>query len=137
MYVFFAEVAATVKAVMEKWTETVVEDRDIPGLNLVNKHILAWQSKVGYLPWMVPSTADVLDNLGKKGTKHVLVVPIAFTSDHIETLFEIGMEYKEDAEAVGITDFKYTEGLNGSKMFIQAQADIVKVKCMVPLTCQR
>ena len=74
---------------------------------------------------MVPSTADVLDNLGKKGTKHVLVVPIAFTSDHIETLFEIGMEYKEDAEAAGISNFKYTEGLNGSSTFIQAQADIV------------
>jgi len=122
---YVPEVCSTVKAVMEKWTHTIAGG-DIPGLNAPNRHILAWQSKVGYLPWMVPSTADVLENLGKKGVTSVLVVPIAFTSDHIETLYEIGMEYKEDAAEAGISDFRYTEGLNGSETFIQAQADIVK-----------
>ena len=74
---------------------------------------------------MVPSTSDVIQSLGKKGTKHLLVVPIAFTSDHIETLFEIGLEYAEEAEEVGITNFKFTEGLNGSEKFAHALADIV------------
>lgn len=74
---------------------------------------------------MVPSTSKVIEGLGKRNQKHVLVVPVAFTSDHIETLFEIGMEYAEEAEEVGITQFKWTEGLNGSEIFIQAQADIV------------
>ena len=63
---------------------------------------------------------------GKKGYRNVLVVPVAFTSDHIETLFEVGIELAEDAEKVGITAFKCTEGLNGSEIFIQALADIAK-----------
>lgn len=121
---YTAEVAASVKAVMSSFESTVREGK-IPGLSTTNKHVLAWQSKVGFLPWMVPSTADVLESLGKRGHKAVLVVPVAFTSDHIETLFEIGIEYAEDAEKAGISDFRYTEGLNGSPTFIRAMADIV------------
>ena len=121
---YVPEVAATVRAVMERW-EQRCEDSSIAGLTQANKYVLAWQSKVGFLPWMTPSTAEVLESLGKKGHTHVLVCPIAFTSDHIETLFEIGIEYKEDAEKEGITNFAYTEGLNGLPRFIEAQADIV------------
>merc|ERR1711965_229524 len=91
-----------------------------------NKHVMAWQSKVGFLPWMSPSTSTVIEKLGSRGVRNVVVVPIAFTSDHIETLFEIGIELAEDAEKVGISNFKCTEGLNGSKVFIQALADITK-----------
>ncbi|GBG34332.1 Ferrochelatase, mitochondrial [Hondaea fermentalgiana] len=142
------EIAASVKAVMERLDTKVVGEGKIPGLRTVNKHVLAWQSKVGFLPWMVPSTESVLKNLGKRGHKSVLVVPVAFTSDHIETLFEIGMEYAEDAEKAGIADFRFTEGLNGSETFCNALADVVKnhldakqnyspqykMKC---LTCQK
>lgn len=121
---YVPEVAATVKAVVERLTKGMQaefgEDVTIP------RHILAWQSKVGFLPWMVPSTSKVIEGLGKRNSKHVLVVPVAFTSDHIETLYEIGMEYAEEAEEHGITHFKFTEGLNGSETFIQAQADIVR-----------
>lgn len=90
------------------------------------KHVIAWQSKVGFMPWMSPSTSTVIESLAKKGVKNILVVPVAFTSDHIETLFEIGEEYKEEAEEHGVTNFDYTEGLNGSEIFINALADIVK-----------
>mmetsp|Transcript_18012 Transcript_18012/g.31838 ORF Transcript_18012/g.31838 Transcript_18012/m.31838 type:complete len:419 (-) Transcript_18012:1031-2287(-) len=142
------EVAASVNGIMRNFTEKIVEKGKISGLSAANKHVLAWQSKVGFMPWMVPSTGTVLENLGKKGHKHVLVVPVAFTSDHIETLFEIGMEYAEDAEKAGIKNFKFTEGLNGSETFIKALADIVgehldnkknhspqyKMKCV---TCQK
>ena len=49
--------------------------------------------QVGYLPWMVPSTSDTIKNLATvRGTKTMMLVPVAFTSDHIETLFEIGIE---------------------------------------------
>mmetsp|Transcript_26163 Transcript_26163/g.51177 ORF Transcript_26163/g.51177 Transcript_26163/m.51177 type:complete len:384 (-) Transcript_26163:236-1387(-) len=113
--VYVNEVSATCKAIMEKWE----------AVGNKNKHIVAWQSKVGFMPWMVPSTEDTIKSLGKKGAKHVLVVPIAFTTDHIETLYEIGIEYAEEAEEAGITNFKFTEGLNDSPMFIDALTDIV------------
>lgn len=120
---YVPEVAATVKAVVEKLTAQV-QQADGPDAT-VPRHILAWQSKVGFLPWMVPSTSKVIEGLGKRNQRHVLVVPVAFTSDHIETIYEIGMEYAEEAEEVGITHFKWTEGLNGSEVFINAQADLV------------
>jgi protoporphyrin/coproporphyrin ferrochelatase len=52
---------------------------------------------------MGPSTSSTLEGFGKQGHKHVLAVPIAFTSDHIETLFEIDIEYAEEAHEHGIT----------------------------------
>lgn len=113
--VYVNEVSATCKAVMQRWEQ----------LGNENKHMVAWQSKVGFLPWMVPSTESAIKNLGKKGVKNLLVVPVAFTTDHIETLYEIGIEYAEEAEEAGISNFKYTEGLNGSEVFADALADIV------------
>jgi ferrochelatase len=110
------EVAATVRAVMDKLRQK--------GIN--TKHMLAWQSKVGYLPWQGPSTSNAIEELGKTGYKNLLVVPIAFTSDHIETLFEIGIEYRELAHKVGFQQFVHTEGLNGSPTFALALAEIVQ-----------
>lgn len=121
---YVPEVAATVKAVMNNWRART-RSGTIDGLQQPNKYILAWQSKVGFLPWMAPSTSATIEALGKKGTRHVLVVPVAFTSDHVETLYEVAMEYKEEAEEHGITHFKWTTGLNDSATFASALADIV------------
>lgn len=116
---YTSEVAATVKAVMDMLQQRFRKDeRQVP------KHVLAWQSKVGFLPWMTPATSDVIEQLGKSGYKSMLCVPVAFTSDHIETLFEIDIEYRELAEASGIEKFDMTEGLNGSKTFIRGLAEI-------------
>jgi ferrochelatase len=121
---YVGEVAASVHSIMDTF-QSQVDAQEVPGVTRTNKFVLAWQSKVGYLPWMSPSTSSVIEQLGKKGVRHVLVVPVAFTSDHIETLYEIGMEYLEEAHEVGITEFKYTEGLNGSETFCTALADLV------------
>ncbi|DAZ93278.1 TPA: hypothetical protein N0F65_010902 [Lagenidium giganteum] len=107
------EIASTTERVMEK-------------LGRKNSHILSWQSKVGYLPWMGPSTSDVIKGFGQQGHKHVLAVPIAFTSDHIETLFEIDIEYAEEAHEAGITQFKRSPSLNDEPLLFKAMADIVK-----------
>jgi ferrochelatase len=120
---YVGEVAASVHAVMQRMAARV-HATDF-ATTAVPKHVLAWQSKVGFLPWMVPKTSDALEALGKRNSRHVLVVPIAFTSDHVETLFEIGIEYAEEAADHGITHFKCTEGLNGSPIFARALADIV------------
>ncbi|RHZ06640.1 hypothetical protein DYB37_011351 [Aphanomyces astaci] len=57
---------------------------------------------------------------------HVLAVPIAFTSDHIETLFEIDIEYAEEARELGIEHFKRSPSLNEEPLLAQAMADLVK-----------
>jgi len=106
------EVASTVQAVMTE-------------LGFSNRYILGWQSKVGFLPWMGPSTSNVIEGYGKQGHRYVMAVPIAFTSDHVETLFEIDIEYAEEAEKAGIEMFKRAPSLNGSKTFQAALADIV------------
>jgi ferrochelatase len=94
-------------------------------LNFSHQYLLSYQSEVGPVPWQGPSTETVIRELGKKGRKNVLVVGIAFTSDHIETLSEIDREYGELAHQVGIANFKRAPALNGEPLFQQALAEIV------------
>jgi ferrochelatase len=89
------------------------------------KHSLCWQSKVGPQKWLTPSTPDTIDELAKKGEKLMLAIPIAFASDHLETLFEVGIEFKHLAEQAGVEQFEVTEGLNYSEKFIDALAQLV------------
>lgn len=90
-----------------------------------NKFILAYQSEVGPVRWLGPSTERVIKELGAKGQKKVLVVGIAFTSDHIETLSEIDIEYTRLAHSVGITQFKRAPAFNRNPLFQDALAQIV------------
>lgn len=85
---------------------------------------LAYQSKSGPVRWLSPSTEEKLEELSKKGVKNVLIVPISFVSDHIETLYEIDILYKKYAEKLGI-NLKRTESLNTHPIFIDALKDIV------------
>ena len=55
----------------------------------------------------------------------MLLVPVAFASDHLETLFELGIEYRRQANEKGVVQYEVTEGLNDSPKFIQALADLV------------
>jgi len=89
-------------------------------------YILAYQSDVGPVRWLGPSTEQVLRRLGARGHKHVLVVPIAFTSDHIETLSELDREYGEVAHEAGITHYKRAPALNERPLFLDGLAQIVR-----------
>lgn len=89
-----------------------------------NPYIIAWQSKVGFLPWMGPPTGEVLKGLAKQGHKNVLVVPIAFTSDHVETLYEIDVEYAEEARELGMR-LERAPSLNGEDLLSTALAQLV------------
>lgn len=107
------EVSATVQYVME-------------ALNHSNPYRLVWQSKVGPLPWLSPQTDDVIKGLTKRGKKNMLLVPIAFTSDHIETLHELDIEYAEDlAKECGVENIRRVPSLNDNPLFIESLADIV------------
>jgi len=109
-----AEVAATVWAVQQK-------------LGHRNPYRLVWQSQVGPSAWLGAQTADTVPNLIKKGQKDIVLVPIAFTSDHIETLFEIDQEVIHEANELGAEGrVRRAESLNGNKTFIQGLADLAK-----------
>jgi len=88
------------------------------------KYGLSFQSKVGPRKWLTPDTESTIEELGKSGVKKILVVPIAFVSDHIETAHELNIEAREKAVESGIEEFIVCEGLNNSKLFIQALADL-------------
>jgi protoporphyrin/coproporphyrin ferrochelatase len=89
------------------------------------QHALCYQSKVGPLKWLTPSTPDMIADLASKGVKHMLLVPVAFASDHLETLFELGIEYRRQASERGVLQYEITEGLNDSPKFIQALSELV------------
>ncbi len=86
---------------------------------------LGYQSKVGPVEWLGPSTPQVLADLAKAGEKQVLVVPVAFVSDHVETLYEIRLLFGDEAARLGIPHYAVAEGLNDHPAFIRALADIV------------
>jgi ferrochelatase len=87
---------------------------------------LAYQSKVGYMPWLGPSTPGVLKELAAAGETQVLVVPVAFVSDHVETLYEIRMLFADEAKALGIPHYVAADGLNDHPDFIRGLADLVR-----------
>ena len=127
---YVLEVSATVAAVMDRLGHT-------------NPYRLVWQSQVGPSAWMGPQTSDALKGLARLGKKRAVLVPIAFTSDHIETLYELDLEYGKEAHEVCVLFFWVllcecvltgrqlgmevyrAESLNGSPVFIRALADIV------------
>lgn len=103
-----AEVAATVYAVMTR-------------LGFSNPYRLCWQSQVGPSAWLGAQTSDTVQGYVKKGQTNLILIPIAFTSDHIETLYELDQEVIHEAGHPGV---KRADSLNGSEVFINALADV-------------
>ncbi|MBE9145219.1 ferrochelatase [Planktothrix mougeotii] len=94
-------------------------------LNRPNPHVLAYQSRVGPVEWLKPYTEEAIPELAEQGVKELVVVPISFVSEHIETLEEIDMEYRELAEESGIEKFHRVPALNTHPIFINDLADMV------------
>src|SRR5579864_4045036 len=90
-----------------------------------NPHRLCYQSKVGASKWLQPSLHHTLRQLSAEQVREVCVVPVAFVSDHVETLGEIDHEAREEARSLGFTQFEMSAGLNDSPRFIQALGQIV------------
>ncbi len=91
-----------------------------------NAHRLCYQSKVGASRWLQPSLHRTLHDLSAEKVREVCIVPVAFVSDHVETLGEIDHEAREEAYGLGITQFEMTGGLNASPKFIAALAHLVQ-----------
>ncbi|MGA8431976.1 MAG: ferrochelatase [Candidatus Sulfotelmatobacter sp.] len=90
-----------------------------------NHHRLCYQSKVGASKWLQPSLQRTLRDLADEKMREVCVVPVAFVSDHVETLGEIDHEAREEAAQLGIGQFEMSGGLNDSPAFIRALGQIV------------
>ena len=95
-----------------------------------------YQSKVGASKWLRPSMHETVKNLAAAGSKHVLVAPISFVSDHVETLHEIDIEHREQARELGIQDYRMMPGLNDNPDFIQALAGLVRAQVEAPIPGQ-
>lgn len=126
------QVRATIKAVLDRlaWTEPA--------------HV-GWQSRVGPVKWIEPSTEAEVERLGREGAKRVLVVPVAFVGDHIETLHELDIELAEVAHKAGITHFGRAPALDAHPQFIACLAQLAEqgvarfgssscVRCTLPIT---
>jgi ferrochelatase len=107
-----AQIEATVRLAMERggWP---------------NPHKLCYQSRVGPGRWLAPSLDQTLSELAAQGVKRVLVIPVAFVSDHVETLSEIDIEARALAGRLGIRQFEVMPALNDSPKFIAALAALV------------
>ncbi|GFP88081.1 ferrochelatase-1 chloroplastic [Phtheirospermum japonicum] len=108
---------------MEECIFLIMQELKSRGIN--NNHTLAYQSRVGPVQWLKPYTDEVLVELGKQGVKSLLAVPVSFVSEHIETLEEIDMEYRELALESGIANWGRVPALNCTSSFIADLADAV------------
>jgi len=109
---YLAHVEETVRLVMERFGE-------------ITYH-LAFQSRAGPVKWLEPATDEMLAHLAAHGVKNLLMVPISFVSDHIETLHEVDIEYAETAFKLGYSKFCRTPSLNTTPAFIDCLADLVR-----------
>ncbi|MDX2185105.1 MAG: ferrochelatase [Gemmatimonadaceae bacterium] len=106
------EVGASVERVLEQ-------------LARPNPSMLCYQSEVGPVRWLGPSTEKTIERLAADRRHNVLVIPIAFTSDHIETLSEVDREYAELAHSLGLRGFRRAPAMNAHPLFLDALADLV------------
>jgi ferrochelatase len=128
------EIGSTVTSVMQSFN---------------NNYHLFWQSKVGFQQWLQPSTGQALMKLADKKVKDVLLVPIAFMQDHLETLYELDLEYVNEAKHKGMNVVR-CPAPNDNEHFMHAMANIVSehlktgnhslihrcVNCSIPQHCQ-
>ncbi len=104
---YSGQIKSTIEAVME------LRNND-------REYHLCFQSKVGPAKWLEPATDKMIEELASKGKKYLLIIPISFVSDHIETLYELDIEYRHTAEKAGIENYIVMEGLNDSQLFVDA-----------------
>ncbi len=99
--------------------EAIADTLDWPNTSL------CFQSRVGPLAWLKPYTEDVIKAKAQAGTEQILVYPIAFVSDHVETLYELGIQYAELAKQQGVAHYRVVPALNDNPLLIEALKDCV------------
>ncbi len=97
-------------------------------LNNIFPAHLSFQSKVGPVKWLRPSTEEKIRSLHAAGVEQLLMIPISFVSEHIETLYELDIQYKVVADEIGLKAYRRLPAFNTDKRFISALADLVAEK---------
>ena len=92
----------------------------------IDRWRLSFQSRVGPVPWVGPSSERTVVALAKSGVDDLVIVPVSFTADNLETLYDIETVLKEKAKKAGITRVQRAPTLNGDPMFITALAELVR-----------
>jgi protoporphyrin/coproporphyrin ferrochelatase len=108
------DIEATVAGIRERLPE------------IATRSTLAYQSRATPSAWLRPYTPNTIERLAKENVKDLVVVPISFVSDHVETLYEIDILYGELAKKCGITTFRRAPALNARPSFINALASLVE-----------
>ncbi|MCI5050164.1 MAG: ferrochelatase [Rickettsiales bacterium] len=104
---------------IEATTQAVIKELAIENLDYVN----CYQSRVGPLKWIGPSTEDEIERAGKD-SKSIVLVPIAFVSEHSETLVELDIEYKELADHAGVKNYIRVPTVMDDPDFIKGLANL-------------
>jgi ferrochelatase len=108
-----------------QWQVEQSVDKIVKSLNIKNLDwILSYQSRVGPLKWIGPSTDDIIIENSKLG-KHIILVPIAFVSEHSETLVELDIEYKELADKNGCKNYTRVPALGINTNYIKAMSNLI------------
>ena len=108
-----------------QWQVEQSVDRIVKSLNIKNLDwILSYQSRVGPLKWIGPSTEDIIVENSKLG-KQIVLVPIAFVSEHSETLVELDIEYKELADKSGCKNYLRVPALGKNENYIKAMSNLI------------
>jgi ferrochelatase len=113
------EIEATRRGVLER-------------LRAPNPQFLGYQSRTGPVHWIGPYTDELIEALGDAGVRQLLVVPLSFVSDHIETLYEVDLLFRHVAVRAGIEEYRRPEALNLHPVFIEALAQMVEEKVLSP-----
>ena len=90
-----------------------------------NPTSLCYQSRIGRQKWLEPSLTETVEHLARNGVRQMLVVPVSFVTEHIETLYEINLEARALAGSLGVEEFAVMRALDSSPRFIAALADMV------------
>jgi ferrochelatase len=109
---YVSQIASTVAGILSR-------------LNVHNRHVLGYQSRTGPVAWIEPGIEEVIGRLGRDGVADLLIVPVSFVSDHIETLYEVDILFAGVAHASGITTIVRSPALNSHPLFIEALAGLV------------
>ena len=96
------------------------------------RSVVGFQSRVGPMAWLSPSTDEVLRRLAAERVRQVVVIPVAFVSDHVETLYECRLLYGAEAARLGIPHYVVVEGLNDHPEFIRSLASTVSGRLRAP-----
>jgi len=106
---------------VNRTAQSILKQLNRPGFEAV----VCYQSRVGFLPWAQPYLKDEISRAGQDGTP-IIICPISFVSDHLETLYELDIKYKNLAESVGVPKYYRISVVGESKSFIDGLAELIK-----------